>query len=153
MSGRIKYWRLSVIILIVAAVAAGIAWYGGLFPNRSTMPVGNAIMVILPYRYEGTWVFDDPRVGLVREPFVAGVPELIDDLVAGIPGATNGFRLTFSARPFPSYQKKLIWLRGDSVGNYYRMDGSEKQGWICPAMFHYYQTPPKELYVRADSKS
>ena len=24
----------------------------------------NAINLIIPYRYEGMWVFDDPRVGL-----------------------------------------------------------------------------------------
>ena len=54
-------------------------------------------MVILPYRYGGTWVFDDKSVGLVREPFVAGVPEMIDALTADIPKAEEGFRLTFSA--------------------------------------------------------
>ena len=30
----------------------------------------NTIGVIAPYKYEGMWVFDDPAVGLVREPFV-----------------------------------------------------------------------------------
>jgi hypothetical protein len=33
----------------------------------------NAINVISPYKYLGMWVFDDPRVGLSQEPFVAGV--------------------------------------------------------------------------------
>ncbi len=109
-------------------------------------------MVIMPYRYAGTWVFDDSGAGLVREPFVSGMPELIDGLVAGIPGATNGFRLTFSARPFPGYQERLVWLRGDSVGNYYKLDGTDKQGWLCPAMFHYFKTAPKDIYVKADPK-
>ncbi len=40
--------------------------------------MANFLSIILPYRYEGMWVFDDPRVGLVREPFVSGIPEMID---------------------------------------------------------------------------
>ena len=72
--------------------------------------------------YGGTWVFDDPAVGLVREPFVGGVPEMIDQLVAGIADADKGFRLLFSAREFPGYQKKMTWVRGDSTGNWYRTD-------------------------------
>jgi hypothetical protein len=39
----------------------------------------NAINVIVPYKHNGTWVFDDPGVGLRREPFVdlsAGRAEL-----------------------------------------------------------------------------
>ena len=68
----------------------------------------NSILVIEPYRYAGTWVFDDPSVGLVREPFVAGIPGMIDKLVSDIPDANNGFRLTFSAVPFPGYREKLV---------------------------------------------
>jgi hypothetical protein len=37
----------------------------------------NTLWVIHPYRDWGTWVFDDPRVGLRREPFVAGIPEMV----------------------------------------------------------------------------
>ena len=152
MTQHISYRRIGIILVVVIVVALAVAWHGGLFPQRSSLPA-NAIMVIVPYRYAGTWVFDDSRAGLVREPFVAGVPEMIDAMIAGIPDATNGFRLTFSARPFPGYQKKLVWLRGDGGGNYYRLDGTEKQAWLCPAMFHYYQTAPKELYVKAEPKT
>ncbi len=108
-------------------------------------------MVIAPYRYNGTWVFDDSQAGLVREPFVAGVPEMINALVAEIPNADKGFRLTFSARSFPGFQKKLTWLRGDMDGNYYKTDDPPMEGWICPAMFRYYDQPPAELFVRADA--
>ena len=73
-------------------------------------------------------------------------------LVRDIPGATNGFRLLFSAQPFPGYQKKLTWLRGDMGGNYYKMEVPPMEGWICPAMFRYYKTAPQELYVKAEPK-
>ena len=35
--------------------------------------MANSILIIRPYWSDGTWVFDDPATGLVREPFVAGV--------------------------------------------------------------------------------
>ena len=38
----------------------------------------NQICVIKPYKWEGMWVFDDERVGLVREAFVAGADTIID---------------------------------------------------------------------------
>lgn len=153
MNQRINYRHIVVIFVFALLVTLSAAWFCGVIPRGRLLPPANAIMIIMPYRYAGTWVFDDSRAGLVREPFVAGVPEMIDDMVAGIPSATNGFRLFFSARPFPGSQKKLVWLRGDSTGNYYKLDGTDKQGWICPAMFHYYQTAPKELYVKAEPKN
>jgi hypothetical protein len=50
----------------------------------------NAIHVIHSNQWYGMWVFDDPAVGLVREPFVAGMPEIIDYLVRDIPDAHSG---------------------------------------------------------------
>ena len=44
----------------------------------------NSIRIISPYKYHGQWVFDDPQVGLVREPFVAGADTLIDRATADI---------------------------------------------------------------------
>ena len=66
--------------------------------------MANAIHVIVPYRHASTWVFDDPRVGLSQEPFVSGIPEMIDTMVANIPNAEKGFRLLFASEPFPGYQ-------------------------------------------------
>ena len=55
----------------------------------------NAIIEIHPYWHKWAWVFDDERVGLVKERFVAGVPEMIRHLVKDIPNAENGFRIQF----------------------------------------------------------
>ena len=152
MSRQISVLRVGIIAGIAIVGALVVAWAGGLLPKRGGSLPANALIVIAPYRHAGTWVFDDPSAGLVREPFVAGVPEMIDVLVKDIPGATNGFRLLFSAQPFPGYQKRLTWLRGDMGGNYYRMEEPAMEGWICPAMFRYYKTAPKELYVKAEPK-
>jgi hypothetical protein len=65
----------------------------------------NAITAIKPYKWQGLWVFDDNRVDLVKEPFVAGADTWIDKAVAlrGIEGADQGFLLLFSATPFPGF--------------------------------------------------
>jgi hypothetical protein len=152
MNPRIRFRRLGIVAAIVVLVAVVVAWTSGLIPLHRTSGPANTLIVIVPYRHAGTWVFDDPKAGLVREPFVAGVPEMIDVLVKDIPDATNGFRLLFATQAFPGNQKKLTWLRGDMGGNYYKMDDPAMEGWICPAMFRYYQAAPKELYVRAEAK-
>src|SRR5260370_23359811 len=69
----------------------------------------NALLVIAPYKYQGTWVFDDPAVGLSREPFIAGIDTMIDKAVADNPNAEKGFRAIFSALPFPRANLKLYW--------------------------------------------
>jgi len=146
----IRLGRLTVIALVLIGTAGAAAWYLNLLPGTQAAPRENALMVIAPYRHQGTWVFDDPSVGLVKEPFVAGVPEMIDVLVEDIPDADQGFRLLFGSAPFPGYQKKLTWLRGDMGGNYYSLDEPPMEGWICPAMFKYYAKAPENLYVKAE---
>jgi len=111
----------------------------------------NSIMVIEPYRHAGTWVFDDPRVGLVQEPFVSGIPEMIDILVRDLPDASAGFRLLFAAAPFPGYSLKLDWRRGEYEGNWYHAPAYGMEGWLCPALFKYFDQAPRELYVKAES--
>src|SRR5262249_36659836 len=95
-----------------------------LFPIRPRMDaMPDVVLVIEPYRHEGAWVFDDPATGLHREPFVAGVTEMMDRLLAGIPDVASGFRLLFAVHPFPGYQASLTWVRSDAVeGNWYRAD-------------------------------
>ena len=108
--------------------------------------MGNAIMVIAPYWWGGTWVFDDPAVDLVREPFVAGVPEMIDHLVRDVENARQGVRLTFSASPFPGCQEELIWVREESGGNWYRTEDPPMEGWLCPALLRYFDEAPERIY-------
>jgi hypothetical protein len=112
----------------------------------------NALSVLVPYRYEGMWVFDDPDVGLRREPFVAGIDEMIDQLVAEIPDADRGFRLIFSPTPFPGYTIKLTWRRVEHGGSWYHCQQLNKEGWLCPALFKYFTEAPPELYAKAEPK-
>lgn len=115
--------------------------------------MANQIMVIAPYFLHGTWVFDDESVDLRQEPFVSGVPEMIDSLVADIPNARDGFRLLFSAAPFPGFQRKLTWVREEMEGNWYFDAETRSEGWLCPAMLAYFSEAPAELFVKAEPKS
>jgi hypothetical protein len=112
--------------------------------------MANQVMVIQPYWSAGTWVFDDPATGLVREPFVSGVPEMIDKLVEDIPDARRGFRLIFSGSPFPGHQMSVDWRREEYGGNWYRNDEHGMEGWLCPALFKYFEEAPRKLYVKAE---
>jgi hypothetical protein len=110
--------------------------------------MSNAMMVIYPYREQYTWVFDDERVGLVREPFVQGVPEMINVLVADIPNAAQGFRLLFSANPFPGYQAEMLWLKEEYGGNWYRWESKNLEGWLCPALLKYFPEAPPSFTAK-----
>jgi hypothetical protein len=115
--------------------------------------MNNAIMVLQPYWASGTWVFDDASVGLVREPFVAGIPEIITEMVkqAGLDlkKARKGFRLLFSAEAFPACHQ-FTWLREEFGGNWYRHGLTGREGWLCPALFKYFSKAPRALYAKAE---
>jgi hypothetical protein len=111
---------------------------------------GNALVMLQPYREAKTWVFDDPQVGLKREPFIAGIPEMLDRLTKSIPDADKGFRLFFSTEPFPGQQIELTWLRTETVGNWYRCEQYQTEGWLCPALNKYFASPPRKLYAKAE---
>jgi hypothetical protein len=114
--------------------------------------MANAILMIRPYWKDGTWVFDDDAVGLRCEPFVAGVPEMITRLTdaAGIKDARKGFRLLFSASPFPGAVGRFTRTRSESGGTWYRDEATGAEGWLCPALFKYFNAAPPNLYAKAE---
>jgi hypothetical protein len=110
----------------------------------------NTINVIAPYKSLGMWVFDDPRVGLVQEPFVSGADSMIDRVVADIPDAVHGFTLIFSGTPFPGHQYRMDWRRGESGGNWYYAEALDMEGWLCPALL---RRRAAEAALRSDQGS
>ena len=113
--------------------------------------MANILTVIEPYWHQGTWVFDDESAGLDKEPFVKGVPEMIDDLVKDIPNARSGFRLLFSSVPFPDYQLELTRVKEEYGGYWYGAKNKSAEGWLCPALLRYFRTAPDIIYVKAES--
>ena len=110
----------------------------------------NAMFAIRPYKTEGIWAFDDTSRGLVREPFVFGIPELIEKFTEDVAGAESGFNLYFSSKPFPGYHARLIWQVEEYEGNWYRLDGTEQTGWLCPALLKYFEAAPAEIFCRVE---
>jgi len=112
----------------------------------------NQILTISPYWLESvqTWVFDDEQASLVQEPFVEGIPEMIDELTADIPDARKGFRLLFSPDPFPNFQRELTKQREEHNGTWYQDPTTKKEGWLCPALFKYFPVAPDKIYVKAE---
>ena len=106
----------------------------------------NQIQVIAPYRYNDTWVFDDENVGLFREPFVVGIPEIIEAAMKAEGIAGSKLLLHFSGAQFPGCKKKLTWIREEFGGNWYK-DEAGREGWLCPALFKYFDEAPAEIYA------
>lgn len=116
--------------------------------GKSPYRTGNAIMTIVPYADYGTWVFDDPAKGLVKEPFVLGIPEMINVMVADIPNARGGFRLNFMASkpPRTSDVFHLKKVHEEDGGAWYRDTRTRLVGWLCPATLNYFPAFPDEIW-------
>lgn len=135
-------------ILFVVLLIATLCGCG----ERPVPSTSNSIFVIAPYRYAGTWVFNDISRGLYQEPFVAGIPGIIDELVKDIPDADKGFRLLFSAQPFPGHTHTLVWKYKEAGGNWYACPQCQMEGWLCPALLRYFREAPKAIYFKAEKK-
>jgi hypothetical protein len=112
----------------------------------------NSLFAIAPYKHQGFWVFDDPAVGLRQEPFVSGADEILDVLAESIPNAERGFRLVFSPTPFPGYTARFLLDRPEHGGNWYAWPERKMEGWLCPALFKYFETAPPEIYVQVSPR-
>lgn len=106
------------------------------------------IMALRPYKFHSQWVFDDEATGLFREAFVAGIDVMLDRLTAHIPDAGKGVILLFSGEDFVGRQIRLDWLNGDRSGNWYRCEEYEMEGWLCPALFKYFEIAPVNIYAQ-----
>lgn len=112
----------------------------------------NEINIISPYQYHGQWVFDDPDKGLEKEAFVAGADDIIDSAVQDIPEAEKGFNLIFSRHPFPGHQLKFDRQEPEAGGYWYYNEALNMKGWLCPALFKYFDKAPEHLYVQFKKK-
>jgi hypothetical protein len=104
----------------------------------------NAIHVIHPYWDSGSLVFDDPRVGLAGEPFVAGADEVLGILSGGL----ERFTIVFSGSAFPGAQAVMERLRPEGGGWWYRCESVGRDGWLCPALFKYFTEAPEEIHIQ-----
>ena len=114
--------------------------------------MSNSIQVIFPYCINGVWCFDDQTTELVREPFVDNINNMLNTLTADLPDARKGFQLTFSAEKFPGYAMNLARSHSEYGGTWYTQE-QHGVGWLCSALFLYFDEAPEVLYIKADALS
>jgi len=101
------------------------------------------------YKVNDTWLFDDPEKDITAEPFVEGSSELISTLMTMQGISSKKLGLTFSDSSFTGYQDVLSWKdsRENKTWNLYESKTLKMEGWLCPVLLNYFDTPPKKLYV------
>ena len=117
----------------------------------------NSIYTLEAYRHAGMWVFDDPAVGLVKEPFVSGADIVFDHIA----GRHEDFSKTtacvaFSTTPIPDHDVHAVLTGEDGHdGHFYKVEkfkGDEAMEgfpfWLCPALLKYYDGAPSDIYVK-----
>lgn len=109
----------------------------------------NQINTIEIYRYANTWAFTDAAVDLKHEPFVAGIPEIIDFAVGK---SCEQATITFSKKYFPGANITLTKLKNANGGAHYKQHSADMEGWLCPALMKYFRRPPKNIYVQMEPK-
>ena len=132
--------------------------------------MANVLMVIEPYWYQDTWVFDDVSKGLEKEPLEGrfegelaeivelgrlvggGLSRMVDYLVKGMPNARNGFILLLSSKPFADYQVELARMEEEYGGWTYRAKDYRAEPWLPPTLLRYFKTAPESLYVKAEPR-
>ena len=100
-------------------------------------------MTIYPKHNGIDWVFTDESVGLIDEPFVYGIDEMLTELYEEL---KSEFKLDFSSSPIFDYDIELTFIESEFNGNWYS-DGKRK-GWLCPALFKYFEKVPNKLYIK-----
>jgi hypothetical protein len=108
----------------------------------------NSILILHPYKFFDQWVFDDEKTGLVREAFISGIDAMLDKLTEDIEDADRGFQLLFSTNPFPGFQIQLDCNREEYGGNWYWCESLQLEGWLCPALYKYFEVAPKKIYAQ-----
>jgi hypothetical protein len=132
--------------------------YNESIKGRMILESSNSILVIHPYYDRGMWVFDDERVGLSKEPFVAGADQFIEyglHKMGKLKEGKKGFNMVFSVIPFKDFDYELNFIQLENMGSVYEIPGApdfrnrqgENQIWLCPALNLYFKNSPEKIYA------
>lgn len=121
--------------------------YGFPMKDNISNSTQNSIQVIYPYLHKGTWVFDDEDKCLFREPFIAGIDQMITNIVGDENLDESGFTLFFSSSPMPGFNFLLNFIKSEHGGNWYYSPKFRMEGWLCPAFYKYFKSPPSRIYL------
>jgi hypothetical protein len=112
------------------------------------------MMTITVYRdsESGHWVFDDEARGLKREPLVRGTDRILDEIrlrMSTGPGVPESLVLVFSGQAFPGSRFSFHRRQYEAGGCWYEWMEEGMRGWLCPALFRYFDEAPDILHLSA----
>lgn len=118
----------------------------------------NSLFTMRVYRHEGMWVFDNPAVDLIKEPFVAGADTIFDEIAYGYDKQFETsdkikIDIVFSSKEFPGWEHMCEHTGKQYDGNTYVMCATtiptlkNHDLWLCPALLKYFSTPPRTLFM------
>jgi len=122
--------------------------YSGTVLHQKHM--ANAMLCIEIYRFNGTWCFTDAERNLLHEPFVLGIPEIIDRALEEQKLTEEGknYRILFAAQEFPSSHGALTRQNEEFGGSWYSWN--EQEGWLCPATLKFFCEFPDTIYFKLE---
>ena len=102
------------------------------------------------YKFNGTWCFTDTKRELLNEPFVLGIPEIINSVLEEQKLVEKGknYRILFSAQEFPTYHGALARQNEEMGGAWYAWN--EQKGWLCPATLKFFCDFPETIYFKIE---
>lgn len=122
----------------------------------------NSMLALQLYRNAGTWCFTDESRNLTNEPFVLGMPTIIDKVIKDNNIDSPTPTVIFSSEEFPQCQGYLAYEMFEQGGVWYSLQelhkplkypGETLQGWLCPATLKFFDTHPKRIYFKLEDPS
>ena len=110
--------------------------------------------LIIPYRHNGGWAFDDQRTGLVAEQLIGGADTLMDRLVKywESDGTVTKMGLRFSDEPSGHFRLAKVGVR--TSGTEYKLtnapcifdDAIGHIVWLSPTLERFLGNAPDEIF-------
>jgi len=132
----------------------------------------NAVHRITVYRKAKSWVFDEPALGLIAEPFVAGASEIITSIKRAKNIRRRTLDITFSQGylPFPDatlvctekvreveyYKDRRGVLRfytpkdAKYTSAFYKVVGTDQTCWLCPAQLKFFNNVAQMINIKVE---
>jgi hypothetical protein len=112
--------------------------------------MSNAMLCIEIYKFNGTWCFTDKDRELLHEPFVLGIPEIINKALEdqNMYEDNKNYRILFAAREFPACHGVLMRQNEEMGGAWYSCNA--QTGWLCPATLKFFDDFPESIYFKLE---
>lgn len=104
-----------------------------------------------------TWCFDMPILGIVDEPFVQGMPEIIENQLIESnklkEAQAYGVSVLFSGQKTKpkefkhGHYCKLEKIHEEDGGCWYKDSSNGFEGWLCPQLFKFFSQAPEQIHI------